>query len=160
VQSKATERPFDAETANGFDLRCNPRDVDYWLNGNTPVILIQSRPSTDEAYWVDVKKYFSNLDHKKSGKIRFDKITDRFDETASAALERLATAAAGTISSAARQKKETIYSNLLRVGPLPQHYFVARTEYRTPQELFARLHELVHPVRGEWLLQGRNLISF
>ena len=50
VQSKATEQPFDAETGSSFEYRCAPKDLDYWMGGNAPVILVRSRPKTNEAY--------------------------------------------------------------------------------------------------------------
>ena len=59
VQSKATAWPFAAETDASFSFLCDERDLDYWLGGNAPVILIVSRPDTNEAYWVSIKDYFS-----------------------------------------------------------------------------------------------------
>src|ERR1039458_2415978 len=38
VQSKATDSSFEGETDNGFFFVCDERDLDYWLNGNAPVI--------------------------------------------------------------------------------------------------------------------------
>src|ERR1051326_1377731 len=55
VQSKATKGPFQAETADGFDYLCEEKDLEYWLCGNAPVILIRSRPDTNEAYWISIK---------------------------------------------------------------------------------------------------------
>ena len=43
VQSKATDHSFPNETATGFDFYCNKRDLDYWLKGNLPVVLVVSR---------------------------------------------------------------------------------------------------------------------
>src|SRR5215472_17244988 len=66
VQSKATEKTFQAETHDGFDYLCEERDLNYWLQGNAPVILIVSRPDTDEIYWVSVKDYFQDLSLRKA----------------------------------------------------------------------------------------------
>ena len=33
--------PFQAETDNSFEYRCEQKDLDYWLRGNVPVILIR-----------------------------------------------------------------------------------------------------------------------
>src|SRR5262245_54706823 len=54
VQSKATMRRFVAETEDTFEFVCGERDLEYWLSGNAPVVLIVSRPHTSEAYWVSV----------------------------------------------------------------------------------------------------------
>ncbi len=160
VQSKATAQPFEAETPTNFEFRCTAKDLDYWLGGNAPVILVRSRPSTNEAYWVSIKDYFQDLTRRKIGKITFDKTTNRFDPDAKSALQKLAMRADGGLYLATQPKQEIIYSNLLRLGPLPEHYFIARTDYRTPAELFARLRELTRPVHGEWVLHSQLLTSF
>src|SRR5258706_10216823 len=46
VQSKATAVPFPADTGETFEYLCDERDLDYWLRGNAPVILIRSRTDT------------------------------------------------------------------------------------------------------------------
>jgi len=73
AQSKATGREWENETAEGFWFRCDDRDLDYWLEGNAPVILVVSRPSTGEAYWVSLKDYFVDLERRKAKKIFFRK---------------------------------------------------------------------------------------
>lgn len=160
IQSKSTERPFEAETPSSLEFRCSSRDLEYWLGGNAPVILIRSRPSTNEAYWVPIKDYFRDLSRLKTGKITFDKTANKFDVTARAALQRLAMRVDSGPYLATQPKREVVYSNLLRLSPLPEAYYVAATDYRTPSELFARLRELTHPVAGEWLLDTRILSSF
>ena len=160
VQSKATERSFEAETASSFEFRCSLRDLNYWLGGNAPVILIRTRPNTDEAYWVSIKDYFSDITRRRTGKIIFDKNTDRFDLSAQAALQELALRTQAGAYLPPPPKHEIVYSNLLRLAPLPTHYYIAATEYRTPPELFARLRELTRRVHGEWKLDGKKLTSF
>jgi hypothetical protein len=54
VQVKATAQPFQRESSDSFEYFCDRRDLDYWLRGNAPVILIVCRPDTNEAYWVSV----------------------------------------------------------------------------------------------------------
>src|SRR5882672_7139209 len=44
VQSKATAKDWENESSEGFDFRCDERDLAYWLQGNAPVILVVSRP--------------------------------------------------------------------------------------------------------------------
>jgi hypothetical protein len=50
VQSKATSKSWPGETAASFYFRATPDDVDYWLSSNQPVLLICTRPDSDEAY--------------------------------------------------------------------------------------------------------------
>src|SRR5574341_981408 len=90
VQAKATTRPFQAETPESFEYPCEQRDLDYWLRGNAPVILIVCRPDTHEAYWVSVKDYFKDASVLKTSRISFDKQRDKFDSSCGPALRDLA----------------------------------------------------------------------
>jgi hypothetical protein len=58
VQSKATDHEFQAENGASFSFTCNQRDLEYWLKGNAPILLICSRPRTSEAYFL--RKISSN----------------------------------------------------------------------------------------------------
>jgi hypothetical protein len=60
VQSKATDGQFEGETDTHFGFTCNERDLRYWLKGNLPVIVVCSRPRTDQAYWISVRDYFAD----------------------------------------------------------------------------------------------------
>lgn len=90
VQSKATKGGFTAETSEGFTYLYSEKDLNYWIQGNAPVILIVSRPDTNEAYWVSVKDYFKDLERRKTRKIHFDKRQHRFNADCKAALMSLA----------------------------------------------------------------------
>src|SRR5262245_19095454 len=71
VQSKATEAAFSAETSDTLEYLCKETDLNYWLNGNAPVILVRSRPKTGEAYCVSVKDYFSDPKRLKDRRVVF-----------------------------------------------------------------------------------------
>jgi len=160
VQCKATEGQFDAETPSTLEFRCSPKDIDYWMSGNAPVILVRCRPSTNEAYWISIKDYFGDLNRRKSGKVIFDKLKNRFDATAKQALQRLAVPADSGLYLGSPPKTEVVYSNLLQVARLPAKYYLAVTEYRTRAELFAALREISATVHGEWILGNKMLTSF
>ena len=141
--------PVDGETESTLEFRCSAKDLDYWLAGNAPVILVRCRPRTNEAYWVSLKHYFSDSALRKSAKIVFDKTRDRFDRTAKTALQRLAIPADSGLYLGTHPKYEVVYSNLLALASFPEYYYVAATAYRTPPELFATLRELTRNVDGE-----------
>src|SRR2546421_1765397 len=73
VQSKATEAYWESESPEGFSFACRREDVEYWLQGNAPVLLIVSRPKTSEAYWVSIKDYFADPERKRSLQVHFNK---------------------------------------------------------------------------------------
>ncbi|MHA6763943.1 DUF4365 domain-containing protein [Streptacidiphilus sp. PAMC 29251] len=82
VQSKAQERLFQGETPDGFHYLCDQRDLDMWLSGNAPVILIFSHPELEEAWWVEVKAAFPDAATRARRTIRIDKATQKFDRGA------------------------------------------------------------------------------
>lgn len=160
VQAKATTLPFQAETDDTFEFACEERDINYWLNGNTPVILVVCRPSTDEAYWVAVKEYFSDQVARKTRKVLFDKNRDCFDAACAPALANLALPKDKGLYFAPLSVNETLYSNLLRVTSFAPKIWVASTEYRTPSEIWSNFKAKDVKVSGEWTLKNKQIISF
>jgi hypothetical protein len=86
VQSKATEGIWRSETDEGFFYRAKPTDISYWLGGNQPVLLVCSRPKSDEAYFRDVHQWASDPKTRATGLADFDKRRDRFDADAAGRL--------------------------------------------------------------------------
>jgi hypothetical protein len=160
VQSKATEQPLTTDSKVTVEYYCAAKDLDYWLNGNAPVILVRSCPKTGEAYWVSIKDYFSDPALRKSGKITFDKSRDKFDTTAKETIARLAIPANSGLYLGTSPKHEIIYSDLLPLEGFAGRYFVAQTGFRTRGEVFATLRDLTSDVRGEWVLHNRTISSF
>jgi hypothetical protein len=52
VQSKASNRRHVFETADSFQWTADAADLEYWLGGNVPVIVVLSRPAEDLAWLV------------------------------------------------------------------------------------------------------------
>ncbi len=160
VQSKATERAFQAETPDSFDYLCDARDLDYWLRGNAPVILVVSRPSTNEAYWVSIKDYFQDTARRKARKVHFDKHQDRFDATCRQRLADLAIPRDTGIYLSPPLKQETLWSNLLEVASFAPKVYVAPTDLRLPSEVWAILSRIDKDAGTEWVLKNKQIISF
>jgi hypothetical protein len=160
VQSKATDREFQAETAEGFDYYCDPRDLEYWLGGNAPVILICSRPATNEAYWVSIKDYFKDLSRRGTRKVHFDKNKDRCDAGCREDLIRLAKPRETGIYLAPLPKVETLYSNLLEVQRVGERIYVAETDIRSGERFWKELRKRKVAVGDEWILKDKRIISF
>lgn len=160
VQSKATERDFQAETADGFEYVCEARDLDYWLGGNAPVILVRSRPSTDEAYWVSLKDYFKDLSTRATRKIRFDKSKDRFDVNCRESLVALARPRDSGLYLSPLPKREKLYSNLLELVSFAEKLYIAETDYRRPGDLWQQFRKMNVNVGGEWILRNKRILSF
>ena len=160
VQSKATDRPFVAESGTSFEYLCDAEDLRYWIAGNAPVILIVSRPSTREAYWITIKEYFSDPVRLKSRKVVFDKTRTRFDVSCRQALINLAVPRDVGLYLAPQPKRERLYSNLLTVTYYPERLFVAETPYREAKDLWAVVRARDLDIGGEWILHDRRIYSF
>lgn len=139
VQSRATIRPFAAETADSFEYVCGERELTYWLSGNAPVILIVSRPHTDEAYWVSIKEYFATAAARKTRKVKFDKRTMRFTSSVLPDLARIAVPRSQGVYLAPAPREEKLYSNLLSVTRIPESLWYADTAARRADEVFRLL---------------------
>jgi hypothetical protein len=157
VQSKATTGKFVAETATGFTFACDDRDLTYWMQGNAQVIVVVSRPDTNEAYWVAVKDYFRDAARRRSRKLVFDKARDRFDDSARAALIALAVPREAGIYFAPPPRPETLYSNLLQVRAMPTMLYVGQALITTGHEFGRRAREA--GVGIEWRHGGRQVVS-
>src|SRR5213593_4770517 len=73
VQVKAYSGAFTAETEGTFEFLPTEDDVNYWMNGTLPVILVCCKPWAQEAYWIDIRTYFSDPAKRRARKIIFDK---------------------------------------------------------------------------------------
>lgn len=160
VQAKATAQPFPAETSESFDFPCEQRDIDYWLRGNAPVILIVCRPATNEAYWVSIRDYFKDLSAQKSRRVHFDKSRDRFDVSCINALKQLALPRDSGVYFSPVRKSETLYTNLLRVESFSKKVFIADTDYRKVGAVWSKFISLGIRPGPEWMLRNKRIISF
>ncbi|WP_168058383.1 DUF4365 domain-containing protein [Candidatus Manganitrophus noduliformans] len=159
VQSKAVS-DFLNDSPDTFDYWCDRRDLDYWLQGNAPVILIISRPASDEAYWVSIKDYFSDPEHKNSTKITFLKKTQRFTSDSHRSLLEIGRSPEIGLYLAPVPRGERLHSNLLLLENCPAKIYVASTDLRKPREIWTKLHQTGHETDGAWLLRDKRLIAF
>jgi hypothetical protein len=160
VQSKAQDRPFQGENADAFRYLCDQRDLDMWLSGNAPVILVFSHPEREEAWWVEVKAAFLDATARAKRTILIDKRTQRFDRDAAAALMDLALPKGAGLYLRPPSITETLTTNLLLVAEMPASLFVATSrfgsDYRAAGEA---LRERGMRASG-WVLRAGMVDSF
>ncbi len=159
VQSKVNAT-FSNEREDGFDYYCAERDLQYWLQGNLPVLLIVSRPETEEAYWLSVKEYFNTPEIVASKKAHFSKATQRFDEHCLTSLVHLGRSAAEGLYLGPTQQPERLISNLLTLREFPQTLWIADTPHRRPQDLWPLLDGHKPRITDDWLLHESKVYSF
>ncbi len=160
VQSKAGPSYFKAETDSSFEFLCKERDLDYWLAGNAPVILVVSRPDENEAYWVSIKEYFRDPSRRKDRKVTFDKAVTRFDADSRESLARLAIPDGSGLYLSALPCAETLTSNLLPLIEYPKRLFRASTKLRFQSQVGDILRKHSDMTASEWYLHDSMLYSF
>jgi len=161
VQSKATEQPWSRETKNSFDYICDEDDLQYWLAGTAPVILVLSKPAKEESYWVSVKDYFiAHPENRAASRISVTKDQSRFDKSAAEALLRIAAPKDAGMYLSPRPKPERLFSNLLGVASYAEDLHIAQTDIRDSRVLWTQAKELGVEIGAEWILSDGNLITF
>ncbi|MFC1761419.1 DUF4365 domain-containing protein [Planctomycetota bacterium] len=158
VQSKARTK-LDKETEISFEFVCTNKDLEYWRHGNMPVLLVVSRPDTDEAWWMPVKEYFANPTHASTHKIVFDKSANVLAGTSQPDLLSLCqSVGAGTYFRPA-PKPERLLSNLLTIKRFPECFYRADTTYKEGTELHKELCRRMEYLPREWILHGGVIYS-
>lgn len=160
VQVKAVDELFSNETDTGLDYYCDERDLDYWLGGNLPVILVVCRPSTFEAYWISVKDYFGDPARRASKKAHFDKVRNRFNAQCRNELFHLAKPRDSGLYLSPPHVPERLISCLLPVTFIPPRLYVAETDCRYTGEVWREAKLGPADISGEWILRNRRIISF
>jgi hypothetical protein len=160
IQSKATNGNWESETAQTFVYRVREEDLNYWLRGNLPVILIVSRPTTKEAYWISINKYFQEPKIRAAKKVEFHKDQDRFDKDTLPKLRDLAIPAERGIYKPPLRKEEELVSNLLQVREFPKRLYIAETDFRRRKELIDWMTRQGIQGKREWLLKNERIFSF
>jgi hypothetical protein len=159
VQSKATGDRWTREDENSFEFLCDERDIDYWMRGNAPVLLVCSRPKTDEAYWAVVKEQFADPQRRKSRVARFDKKLNRLNSSGRERLLDLAMPSDAGVYLSPVPRPETLITNLLPIKRLPGKLWLAPTEFRVPRDLWGKLRELEKRPSGEWVLREKRILT-
>ena len=160
AQIKTTSQPWAEESEAGFVFPVRENDLNYWLTGNTPVILICCKTGAKEAFWISVKDYFAKIERRHERKIRFNKQRDRFDAGCRDALIQLAVPKDAGLYLAPLPKNETLYSNLLPVTFFPETIYFAPTKHSTDKDAGIALRAEGADPPAEWIVTGGAFHSF
>lgn len=159
VQSKAVSSLAN-DQGETFDFSCDPRDIEYWLHGNMPVLLIVSNPKTNEQYWVSVKDYFKDPEHESRNTVRFHKTRDRFSEGSYSDLLRIGGEESSGLYLGPVPKQETLVSNLLPLTSFPSRIWVGESRFGKVKQILPILKNASRRVGRDWILRGGSVISF
>ena len=153
VQSKAVSALAN-ETESGFDYWPESRDVDYWLKHNVPVILVVSRPSTNEVYWQAVQEHTGKV---RSRRFQFDKRRDLLNADAAGRLVELVRQQSVGARGIALARPERLVSNLLPVTRLPARLFLADSPHRSGKDVTDALHG--RELSFEFVLKSKRILT-
>ena len=117
VQSKVVSA-IAADSSEAIEYWCDPDDLTYWLNGNTPVVLVVSDGTPERSYWISITHYFKNWDRTKPTSVTFDKSAHRFNRDSFSQLAEIAAPKPG-LYLAPSIRTETLHTNLLPVEAFP-----------------------------------------
>ena len=157
VQSKVRSA-LGIEPSPTFTFSCKRADVEYWLSGNVPVVLIVSNPDANEAYWVPVKDYFKNRSLEETSSIIFNKSDQQFSAKSFQELAAIATPNEGLYLATA-PKTEVLHSNLLSIEAFPTFIYTGDTGCQYGSEVWALLRKHRNPDAG-WVIRNKRLMSF
>jgi Domain of unknown function (DUF4365) len=160
VQSKASDSRFPDEDDDGFHYLCDLRDLDMWLAGNAPVLLVFSHPNEAEAWWVEVKSAFPDARTRATRRLDVNKHTQRFDRTAGEALLRLAVPANSGLYLRPAPRTELLTSNLLPVISMPKVLNVAPAAVGSYPEAGEALAGRSRRREPAWILTDGMVLSF
>ena len=158
VQSKA--RTFlEAETEQSFEFTPKPADLQYWGQSNAPLLLVISRPETDEAWYVEIRAYCERFPSAKVRKVVFDKVKDRFAKETSASLLQAATVTKPGLYFSPPRIRETLLTNLISITRLPPILYMAETQHREPGKLWNAMKHAGGIAPTEWILRDKYIYS-
>lgn len=158
VQVKATEGRFLAETAESLEFQIEERDLRYWLSGNTPILLLVTRPKDNEAYWVSIQDHFSDPRRRRTGRAVFNKARDSFHDVSVDILLRLSQPRDSGLYTAPPPREEELVSNLLEVRHYAELIYLAQTDLPSRKVGWGRVAD--RRVTNEWFVKEGMIFSF
>lgn len=160
VQIKTTEQVrYTAETEDGFEYLCDATDVQYWQQGNLPVIVVLVRISDGGLYWKAAPDRGFAGD-RETRRLRISKSADRFDAQAGDAIAQLTVdqARPGVWLPPSRQPDVLLF-NAVKVV-VPPTIQVAATTHRHGRDALKALLDITDHPPSEWVARGGRLLTF
>lgn len=147
---------YTAETETTFEYLLDPRDVEYWRQGNLPTIIVLVHLGRKEAYWKNVDAGTG----PGTRRLLFDKAKDRFDKDARNAIAALCVSKGGWgVWFPPLQGGEPGHLNMVEVV-LPETVFVAAALYKTGRQALAELLAAEARPPYDWVIRGGQFLSF
>lgn len=160
VQIKTTAvTRYTAETPDGFEYLCDAADVQYWQQGNLPIIIVLVRISDTTLFWKSAPEH-GHPGSRETRRLSVTKATDRFDQSAAAAIAQLTVdqARPGVWLPPSRQA-DVLFFNAVRTI-LPPTMQVAATSHRHGRDALKALLDITDHPPLEWVARDGRLLTF
>ncbi|MFC4172464.1 DUF4365 domain-containing protein [Microvirga sp. GCM10011540] len=154
-----TMRTLPEDNGEIFAYRATERDIEYWFNANTPVILVVVHLDSELVWWKSIQGYFADPERKRSRKVVFHRKDDELrDDTVASFAELVAGFARPGIVTPSLRTEEELETNLLRVDhPFRVNLAVTDLDAKEVRQALLRRHE--YPPM-DWIVHGGRLITF
>lgn len=159
VQSKAHGTVIPGESTDRISYPLKHNDLGYWLKANLPVVLVVSRPSTDEAWWVDIQAYFADPARRTRARVEIDKDTMVFTGDITDQFFAIADPRGRAYAPGAEERTETLVSNLLSAA-IPETYLSYKARLRHPGEVYRAQRGTGLELRHDFTLHAGRLLTW
>lgn len=152
---------FKGETDESFYLVCKADHIDYWLNGDVPVLLLAVKRETKEVWWKNVTSWFQDASARRTGRVEFDRSADRVVPATSGGEWLSLAAPSNAPALLTHRATEVLSTNVLPIIEHPERLYFAPTDIKTFQQSRARLDSHGrHRAGRDYLLLDGVVYSF
>lgn len=152
---------LDERSDSTFQFTCSQDDLDYWLSGTAPVLLLMARPETDEAWFKNLEVWFGeDQSRRRSRVVTFDIERDRFTPDVSQRLTDWGLPASSGLYLRPPPRPETLVSNLLRVEHMAPTIHIVQSSAQGWSAINARLRKAGYDTVDDVVWRGNELWSF
>lgn len=150
------------ERADGtVRFTCSQEDLDYWLSGTAPVLLVLVSTDAREAWFKNLQDWFGGDPSRRQARVvSFDSAEDRFIPEAAHRLVDWAAPASSGLYLRPPPIRELLVSNLLRVEHISPTIHVVRSTATGWSEINARLRRSGHDTVDDVVWHGGEMWSF
>lgn len=158
VQSKAVTEISENETHVKFSPK--KKDVEYWLQGTQPIVLVLSQPDQNRGWWVSVKDYYAGKNIDKDRVIAFDKESQQFTPSVADEFRALSSQAGDGAYFTPVGTTELLTSNLVKVWRWGEIIYSRMSKFKEAKDIAESLRNEIDKAPREWIYAEGNIYSF
>lgn len=152
---------LDERSDGTVRFTCTQKDLDYWLSGTAPVVLVLVSTDAREAWFKNLEVWFGkDPTRRKSRAVVFDRESDRFTAAASKRLMDWGLPASAGLYLRPPPHPEVLVSNLLRVDHMSPTIHVVQSSALGWSAINARMRKAGYPTIDDVVWRGDELWSF